>query len=80
MDGISPDPAHGDCAPHATLPRDGELIPHNSHRAPWSRRAFMASLAVSASGCTTGIKGYVNNGFKVGTVRLWRRILLKNVQ
>ena len=66
MDGISPDPAHGDCAPHATLPRDGELIPHNSHRAPWSRRAFMASLAVSASGCTTGIKGYVNNGFKVG--------------
>ncbi len=66
MDGISPDSAHGDCAPTAGTPRDGALIAHGSSRAAWTRRAFMATLAASATGCTTGIKQYVNNGFKVG--------------
>ncbi|MDB5335238.1 MAG: efflux transporter, outer rane factor lipoprotein NodT family, partial [Planctomycetaceae bacterium] len=66
MDGISPDPAHGDCAPTAKMSRRGELIAQSTRRSHWTRRAFMASLAVSATGCTTGIKGYINNGFKVG--------------
>lgn len=66
MDGISLDLAHEVCAPAAALPRDGELMTRPDRRAQWSRRAFMASLAVTATGCSTSVKQYVNNGFKVG--------------
>ena len=66
MDGISLDLAHRGCAPAAKIGRDGKLIAQAERRPSLSRRAFMASLALSAAGCSTGIKQYVNNGFKVG--------------
>lgn len=66
MDGISRDLAHEECAPTAKMSRNGELLAQSTRRAQWTRRAFMASLAVSAAGCTTGVRGYINNGFKVG--------------
>lgn len=66
MDGISTDQALQACAPTTDASREGELIDVQSRRAPWSRRAFLASMALSATGCSTSLKQYVDNGFKVG--------------
>lgn len=66
MDGISRELAHADCAPAAENPQNGELIAKTSRPSQWTRRSFVASVALTATGCSTSLKQYVKNGYKVG--------------